>query len=138
MWACGHCASQESNSHDPFVSGVEIVCAPVGIWYVFRCVCTYERYLPFFISLSGCAGGGNADRIQKLRKEYHQARREGLPFYEDDEVRTQPSDYDQHWVGLQCAAKCACSIRGLQKMSICLYFAESLCQPNMTWRDLQN
>ncbi|XP_059676130.1 partitioning defective 3 homolog B [Gavia stellata] len=47
---------------------------------------------------SGCAGGGNADRIQKLRKEYHQARREGLPFYEDDEGRTQPSDYDQCWV----------------------------------------
>ncbi|XP_009580362.1 PREDICTED: partitioning defective 3 homolog B, partial [Fulmarus glacialis] len=47
---------------------------------------------------SGCAGGGNADRIQKLRKEYHQARREGLPFYEDDEGRTQPSDYDQRWV----------------------------------------
>ncbi|XP_069637755.1 partitioning defective 3 homolog B isoform X3 [Haliaeetus albicilla] len=46
---------------------------------------------------SGCAGGGNADRIQKLRKEYHQARREGLPFYEDDEGRTQPSDYDQRW-----------------------------------------
>ncbi|XP_051479675.1 partitioning defective 3 homolog B isoform X2 [Apus apus] len=45
-----------------------------------------------------CAGAGNADRIQKLRKEYHQARREGLPFYEDDEGRTQPSDYDQHWV----------------------------------------
>ncbi|NXC67388.1 PAR3L protein, partial [Anhinga anhinga] len=47
---------------------------------------------------SVCASGGNADRIQKLRKEYHQARREGLPFYEDDEGRTQPSDYDQHWV----------------------------------------
>uniref|UniRef100_A0A8D0KXE1 Partitioning defective 3 homolog B n=1 Tax=Strix occidentalis caurina TaxID=311401 RepID=A0A8D0KXE1_STROC len=47
---------------------------------------------------SGCTGGGNADRIQKLRKEYHQARREGLPFYEDDEGRTQPSDYDQRWV----------------------------------------
>ncbi|NXG56463.1 PAR3L protein, partial [Hemiprocne comata] len=47
---------------------------------------------------SGCAGGGNADRIQKLRKEYHQARREGLPFYEDDEGRTQPPDYDQRWV----------------------------------------
>ncbi|XP_051479676.1 partitioning defective 3 homolog B isoform X3 [Apus apus] len=47
---------------------------------------------------SSCAGAGNADRIQKLRKEYHQARREGLPFYEDDEGRTQPSDYDQHWV----------------------------------------
>ncbi|XP_074001766.1 partitioning defective 3 homolog B isoform X3 [Numenius arquata] len=47
---------------------------------------------------SGCAGGGNADRIQKLRKEYHQARREGLPFYEDDEGRTQPSDYDPRWV----------------------------------------
>ncbi|XP_061860437.1 partitioning defective 3 homolog B isoform X2 [Colius striatus] len=47
---------------------------------------------------SGCTGGGNADRIQKLRKEYQQARREGLPFYEDDEGRTAPSDYDQHWV----------------------------------------
>ncbi|NWU21846.1 PAR3L protein, partial [Dyaphorophyia castanea] len=47
---------------------------------------------------SGCAGGGNADRIQRLRKEYHQARREGLPFYEDDEGRTQLSDYDQRWV----------------------------------------
>ncbi|XP_009960508.1 PREDICTED: partitioning defective 3 homolog B, partial [Leptosomus discolor] len=47
---------------------------------------------------SGCAGGGNADRIQKLRKEYHQARREGLPFYEGNEDRTQPSDYDQRWV----------------------------------------
>ncbi|XP_068878371.1 partitioning defective 3 homolog B isoform X4 [Aphelocoma coerulescens] len=47
---------------------------------------------------SGCTGGGNADRIQRLRKEYHQARREGLPFYEDDEGRTQLSDYDQLWV----------------------------------------
>ncbi|XP_009460645.1 PREDICTED: partitioning defective 3 homolog B [Nipponia nippon] len=47
---------------------------------------------------SGKKSGGNADRIQKLRKEYHQARREGLPFYEDDEGRTQPSDYDQRWV----------------------------------------
>ncbi|XP_058695485.1 partitioning defective 3 homolog B isoform X5 [Poecile atricapillus] len=47
---------------------------------------------------SGCTGGGNADRIQRLRKEYHQARREGLPFYEDDEGRMQLSDYDQRWV----------------------------------------
>uniref|UniRef100_A0A8C2TYR9 Partitioning defective 3 homolog B n=1 Tax=Coturnix japonica TaxID=93934 RepID=A0A8C2TYR9_COTJA len=47
---------------------------------------------------SGCAGGGNADRIQKLRKEYHQARREGLPFYEDDEGRAQMSDCDHRWV----------------------------------------
>ncbi|XP_073162630.1 partitioning defective 3 homolog B isoform X10 [Lepidochelys kempii] len=46
---------------------------------------------------SGCPAGGNADRIQKLRKEYHQARRDSLPFYEDDEMRTWPSDYDQHW-----------------------------------------
>ncbi|XP_019409316.1 PREDICTED: partitioning defective 3 homolog B isoform X4 [Crocodylus porosus] len=47
---------------------------------------------------SGCPVSGNADRIQKLRKEYHQARREGLPFYEDDDGRTRSSDYDQHWV----------------------------------------
>ncbi|NXW02986.1 PAR3L protein, partial [Fregetta grallaria] len=57
-----------------------------------------KQHYPQTPSDSGCAGGGNADRIQKLRKEYHQARREGLPFYEDDEGRTQPSDYDQHWV----------------------------------------
>ncbi|XP_073162625.1 partitioning defective 3 homolog B isoform X6 [Lepidochelys kempii] len=50
---------------------------------------------------SGCPAGGNADRIQKLRKEYHQARRDSLPFYEDDEMRTWPSDYDQHWCGTQ-------------------------------------
>uniref|UniRef100_A0A8D2NFL9 Partitioning defective 3 homolog B n=1 Tax=Zonotrichia albicollis TaxID=44394 RepID=A0A8D2NFL9_ZONAL len=47
---------------------------------------------------SGCTGGGNADRIQRLRKEYQQARREGLPFYEDDEGRTPLPDYDQRWV----------------------------------------
>ncbi|NXF00865.1 PAR3L protein, partial [Smithornis capensis] len=47
---------------------------------------------------SGCTGSGNADRIQRLRKEYHQARREGLPFYEEDDGRTQLLDYDQRWV----------------------------------------
>uniref|UniRef100_A0A8C8B608 Partitioning defective 3 homolog B n=1 Tax=Otus sunia TaxID=257818 RepID=A0A8C8B608_9STRI len=57
-----------------------------------------KQHYPQTPSDSGCTGGGNADRIQKLRKEYHQARREGLPFYEDDEGRTQPSDYDQRWV----------------------------------------
>ncbi|RLW01043.1 hypothetical protein DV515_00008335 [Chloebia gouldiae] len=46
---------------------------------------------------SGCTGGGNADRIQRLRKEYQQARREGLPFYEGDDGRTQLPDYDQRW-----------------------------------------
>ncbi|XP_045431531.1 partitioning defective 3 homolog B isoform X5 [Pipistrellus kuhlii] len=41
---------------------------------------------------------GGADRIQKLRKEYYQARREGFTLYEDDEGRARPSDYDLHWV----------------------------------------
>ncbi|NWX99667.1 PAR3L protein, partial [Nothoprocta ornata] len=44
------------------------------------------------------AGGVTADRIQKLRREYQQARREGLPFYEDDEGRARPPDYEQRWV----------------------------------------
>ncbi|NXJ76046.1 PAR3L protein, partial [Trogon melanurus] len=57
-----------------------------------------KQHYPQTSGDSGYAGGGNADRIQKLRKEYHQARREGLPFYEDDEGRTQPSEYDQRWV----------------------------------------
>nr|XP_060638875.1 partitioning defective 3 homolog B isoform X1 [Anolis sagrei ordinatus] len=39
---------------------------------------------------------GTAERIQKLRKEYHQARREGLPFYDENDSRGRPSD--QHWV----------------------------------------
>ncbi|XP_030065754.1 partitioning defective 3 homolog B isoform X2 [Microcaecilia unicolor] len=47
---------------------------------------------------SGRPIAGNADRIQQLRKEYHQARREGFTLYEDDEGRMRPSDYEQHWV----------------------------------------
>ncbi|XP_006759513.1 PREDICTED: partitioning defective 3 homolog B [Myotis davidii] len=47
---------------------------------------------------SGYPMSGGADRIQKLRKEYYQARREGFTLYEDDEGRARPSDYDLHWV----------------------------------------
>ncbi|KAM5265906.1 partitioning defective 3 homolog B isoform 3-T3 [Hipposideros larvatus] len=47
---------------------------------------------------SGRPMSGSAERIQKLRKEYYQARREGFALYEDDEGRTRPSDYDLHWV----------------------------------------
>uniref|UniRef100_A0A8C6E6I2 Partitioning defective 3 homolog B n=1 Tax=Moschus moschiferus TaxID=68415 RepID=A0A8C6E6I2_MOSMO len=46
---------------------------------------------------SGRSMSGSADRIQKLRKEYYQARREGFALYEDDEGRARP-DYDLHWV----------------------------------------
>ncbi|XP_012582985.1 PREDICTED: partitioning defective 3 homolog B isoform X2 [Condylura cristata] len=47
---------------------------------------------------SGCPPSGSTDRIQQLRKEYYQARREGFTLYEDDEGRARPSDYDLHWV----------------------------------------
>uniref|UniRef100_A0A8D2ANN9 Partitioning defective 3 homolog B n=1 Tax=Sciurus vulgaris TaxID=55149 RepID=A0A8D2ANN9_SCIVU len=47
---------------------------------------------------SGRPLGGSTDRIQKLRKEYYQARREGFPLYEDEDGRARPSDYDLHWV----------------------------------------
>ncbi|KAM5229238.1 partitioning defective 3 homolog B isoform 2-T2 [Ctenodactylus gundi] len=47
---------------------------------------------------SGRLPEGSTDRIQKLRKEYYQARREGLPLHDDDEGRARPSDYDLHWV----------------------------------------
>ncbi|KAM8789340.1 partitioning defective 3 homolog B isoform 2-T2 [Rhynchonycteris naso] len=47
---------------------------------------------------SGRPTSGSADRIQKLRKEYYQARREGFTSYEDDEGRSRPCDYDLHWV----------------------------------------
>uniref|UniRef100_A0A8D2QKT5 Par-3 family cell polarity regulator beta n=1 Tax=Zonotrichia albicollis TaxID=44394 RepID=A0A8D2QKT5_ZONAL len=57
-----------------------------------------KQHYPQTSGDSGCTGGGNADRIQRLRKEYQQARREGLPFYEDDEGRTPLPDYDQRWV----------------------------------------
>ncbi|NXA41046.1 PAR3L protein, partial [Eudromia elegans] len=57
-----------------------------------------KQHYPQTPADSVCVGGVNAERIQKLRKEYHQARREGLPFYEDDEGRAQPPDYEQRWV----------------------------------------
>ncbi|XP_069082090.1 partitioning defective 3 homolog B isoform X1 [Pleurodeles waltl] len=41
---------------------------------------------------------GNTDRIQQLRMEYHQARREGFNLYEEDEDRGRPSEYEQYWV----------------------------------------
>ncbi|XP_053453634.1 partitioning defective 3 homolog B isoform X2 [Nycticebus coucang] len=41
---------------------------------------------------------GSTDRIQKLRKEYYQARREGFTSYEDEEGRARQSDYDFLWV----------------------------------------
>ncbi|XP_069874868.1 partitioning defective 3 homolog B isoform X2 [Dipodomys merriami] len=47
---------------------------------------------------SGGPVSGSSDRIQKLRKEYYQARREGFPLYDDEEARMRPSDYDLHWV----------------------------------------
>uniref|UniRef100_A0A8I3P4J2 Partitioning defective 3 homolog B n=2 Tax=Canis lupus familiaris TaxID=9615 RepID=A0A8I3P4J2_CANLF len=46
---------------------------------------------------SGRPTNGSTDRIQKLRKEYYQARREGFTLYEDDEGRAR-LDYDLHWV----------------------------------------
>ncbi|XP_046514100.1 partitioning defective 3 homolog B isoform X2 [Equus quagga] len=47
---------------------------------------------------SGRPTSGSTDRIQKLRKEYYQARREGFASYEEDDGRARPSDYDLHWV----------------------------------------
>ncbi|NXT07297.1 PAR3L protein, partial [Prunella fulvescens] len=57
-----------------------------------------KQHYPQMSGDSGCPGGGNADRIQRLRQEYQQARREGLPFYEEDEGRTPLPDYEQRWV----------------------------------------
>ncbi|XP_043854117.1 partitioning defective 3 homolog B [Dromiciops gliroides] len=57
-----------------------------------------KPYHPHALADSGRPTSGHADRIQKLRKEYHQARREGFSLYEDDEARARPSDYEQHWV----------------------------------------
>uniref|UniRef100_A0A8C2VL17 Partitioning defective 3 homolog B n=1 Tax=Chinchilla lanigera TaxID=34839 RepID=A0A8C2VL17_CHILA len=55
--------------------------------------------------------GGNSDRIQKLRKEYYQARREGFLLYEDDEGRPRPTDYDLHWVSGKSPERNAHSLR---------------------------
>ncbi|XP_070314614.1 partitioning defective 3 homolog B isoform X2 [Odocoileus virginianus] len=56
-----------------------------------------KPYHPPVPADSGRSMSGSADRIQKLRKEYYQARREGFALYEDDEGRARP-DYDLHWV----------------------------------------
>nr|XP_005574077.1 PREDICTED: partitioning defective 3 homolog B isoform X1 [Macaca fascicularis] len=57
-----------------------------------------KPYHPLAPADSGRPTGGSTDRIQKLRKEYYQARREGFPLYEDSEGRARPSDYDLLWV----------------------------------------
>ncbi|XP_033086486.1 partitioning defective 3 homolog B isoform X2 [Trachypithecus francoisi] len=57
-----------------------------------------KPYHPLAPADSGRPTGGSTDRIQKLRKEYYQARREGFPLYEDNEGRARPSEYDLLWV----------------------------------------
>ncbi|XP_051009876.1 partitioning defective 3 homolog B [Acomys russatus] len=57
-----------------------------------------KPYHPPALADSGRPMAGTADRIQKLRKEYYQARREGFPLYENEEGRSRPSDHDLHWV----------------------------------------
>lgn len=57
-----------------------------------------KPYHPPALADSGRPMAGTTDRIQKLRKEYYQARREGFLLYEDEDGRTRPSDYDLHWV----------------------------------------
>ncbi|XP_036029222.1 LOW QUALITY PROTEIN: partitioning defective 3 homolog B [Onychomys torridus] len=57
-----------------------------------------KPYHPPALADSGRPMAGNNDRIQKLRKEYYQARREGFPLYEEEEGRTRPSDHDLRWV----------------------------------------
>ncbi|XP_046940793.1 partitioning defective 3 homolog B isoform X2 [Lynx rufus] len=56
-----------------------------------------KPYHPLMPVDSGRPPSGSTDRIQKLRKEYYQARREGFTLYEDDEGRAR-LDYDFHWV----------------------------------------
>ncbi|XP_067844190.1 partitioning defective 3 homolog B-like isoform X2 [Heptranchias perlo] len=41
----------------------------------------------------------NFERVHQLRKEYHQARREGaIPSYEEHEGRWRPGDYEPPWI----------------------------------------
>ncbi|XP_031223556.1 partitioning defective 3 homolog B isoform X2 [Mastomys coucha] len=57
-----------------------------------------KPYHPPALADSGRPMAGTTDRIQKLRKEYYQARREGLLLYEDEDGRARPSDHDLRWV----------------------------------------
>ncbi|KAM8933362.1 partitioning defective 3 homolog B [Pelodytes ibericus] len=47
---------------------------------------------------SGRSTSGSTDRIQQLRMEYHQARRDGFPLYEDESGMERPLEYEQNWV----------------------------------------
>lgn len=57
-----------------------------------------KPYHPPALADSGRPMAGTTDRIQKLRKEYYQARREGFLLYEDENTRARPSDHDLRWV----------------------------------------
>ncbi|XP_075685951.1 partitioning defective 3 homolog B isoform X2 [Rhinoderma darwinii] len=47
---------------------------------------------------SGHSTSGNIDRIQQLRMEYQQAKREGFPLYESEDVAGRFLEYEQSWV----------------------------------------
>ncbi|XP_052048591.1 partitioning defective 3 homolog B isoform X2 [Apodemus sylvaticus] len=57
-----------------------------------------KPYHPPALADSGRPMAGTTDRIQKLRKEYYQARREGFLLYEDEDGRARPSNHDLRWV----------------------------------------
>ncbi|KAM4024912.1 partitioning defective 3 homolog B isoform 2-T2 [Anomaloglossus baeobatrachus] len=47
---------------------------------------------------SGHSTSGNVDRIQQLRMEYQQAKREGFPLYESEDMAGRFLEYEQSWV----------------------------------------
>ncbi|XP_073502501.1 partitioning defective 3 homolog B isoform X2 [Phyllobates terribilis] len=47
---------------------------------------------------SGHSTSGNVDRIQQLRMEYQQAKREGFSLYESEDVAERFLEYEQSWV----------------------------------------
>ncbi|XP_069589765.1 partitioning defective 3 homolog B isoform X3 [Ranitomeya imitator] len=47
---------------------------------------------------SGHPTSGNVDRIQQLRMEYQQAKREGFSLYESEDVAERFLEYEQNWV----------------------------------------
>ncbi|KAM4698421.1 partitioning defective 3 homolog B [Rhinophrynus dorsalis] len=49
-------------------------------------------------SFGGRSTSGNADRIQQLRMEFQQAKREGFQLYEDVDGMGRPLEYEQTWV----------------------------------------
>ncbi|XP_056392561.1 partitioning defective 3 homolog B isoform X2 [Hyla sarda] len=65
---------------------------------------------------SGHSTSGNVDRIQQLRMEYQQAKREGFPLYDSEDAAGRFLEYEQSWAPARGPSGCRnLSFEGIER-----------------------